>query len=118
MNVTSAPKGLLGAKLRKTYAAVTLSLTVQEKVIISVYVQPRASKNEIVGPHGDAIKVRLTAPPVDGAANEALILFLAKEAQIPRSAVRIIAGETSRRKTVEITTDNAQAVHERLGSGK
>jgi uncharacterized protein (TIGR00251 family) len=80
------------------------------KVTFSVYVQPRASKNEIVGQHGDAIKVRLTAPPVDGAANEALIAFLAKEARVSKSAVRIVSGETSRRKVVEIITDDPSVV--------
>ena len=67
-----------------------------------VHVQPRARRSEIAGRHGDAIKVRLAAPPVDGAANEELVRFLAETLGVPRRAVRLTAGLTSRRKTVEI----------------
>lgn len=52
-------------------------------------VQPRASRTEVAGPYGDAVRIRLTAPPVDGAANEALVRFLAERLEVPRSAVRI-----------------------------
>ena len=67
-----------------------------------VHVQPRASKSEIVGMHGDALKVRLTAPPVDSAANEALIALLAAALGVPRRDVQIVAGATSRAKVVEV----------------
>ena len=67
-----------------------------------VHVQPRASRTGISGTHGDAIRVRLHAPPVDGAANEALVAFLAESLGVPRSRVRIASGTTSRRKTVEV----------------
>lgn len=67
---------------------------------LAVQVQPRASANELAGRHGDALKVRLQAPPVEGAANEALIRFLAERLGVPRAAVRIVAGPASRRKTV------------------
>ncbi len=67
-----------------------------------VHVQPRAAKSEIAGRHGDAIKVRLQAPPVDGAANGELVRFLAETLGIPRRSVTIKSGLTSRRKTVEI----------------
>ena len=60
--------------------------------------------------HGDAIKVRLSAPPVDGAANEALVIFLAHIFAVPRRSVRILAGETSRSKVVEIDGVTAHAV--------
>jgi uncharacterized protein (TIGR00251 family) len=65
-------------------------------------VQPRASSTELAGIHGDALKVRLAAPPVDGAANEALMIFLAKIFRVSRSDVRILAGETARSKLIEI----------------
>ena len=76
---------------------------------VGVHVQPRASRSEIVGLHGAALKVRLQAPPVDGAANEALVNLLAERLAVPRRAVRVVAGATSRAKTVEIegTTEDA-----------
>lgn len=79
-------------------------------VRITVYVQPRASKTEVVGMHGDALKIRLTAPPVDNAANEALIDFIAAKLGIPKSSVRVAAGATGRRKIVEITGVTPAAV--------
>jgi uncharacterized protein len=69
---------------------------------ITLHVQPRARRTELAGRHGDAIKVRLAAPPVDGAANEELVRFLAERLGVTRGAVRIAAGAGSRRKTVEI----------------
>lgn len=71
-------------------------------VRLSVRVQPRASANEIVGLHGDALKVRLTAPPVEGAANRALVELLAGTFGIPVRAVTIVAGASSRTKVVEL----------------
>jgi uncharacterized protein len=79
-----------------------------------VHVQPRAAKSEIAGRHGDAIKVRLHAPPVDGAANDELIQLLAKTLGVPKRAVRIAAGLTSRRKTVEIDGLDAAEAASRL----
>jgi uncharacterized protein (TIGR00251 family) len=79
-------------------------------VRISVYVQPRASKTEIAGMHGDALKIRLTAPPVDNAANAALVEFIAGKLGIPKGSVRVAAGATSRRKTVEIAGVTPDAV--------
>lgn len=69
---------------------------------ISLYIQPRASKTAVVGMHDGALKIRLAAPPVDGAANAALVEFIAKQLGIPKSRVRLVAGASSRRKTVEI----------------
>lgn len=71
-------------------------------VSLLVHVLPRAGKTEVVGWHGDAVKIRLKAPPVDGAANEELIKFLSKTIRVPRSAVRIASGVTSRRKRIEV----------------
>ena len=77
---------------------------------VPVHVQPRASRSEVVGTHGAALKVRLLAPPVDGAANEALIALLAAKLRVPRRDVRIVQGATSRAKVVEITGTTAGAV--------
>ncbi len=70
---------------------------------ILVHVQPRASRTEVAGLHGEALKVRITAPPVDGAANETLRRFLADALSVPTSAVRIVQGESGRRKVVEVS---------------
>lgn len=75
---------------------------------INVYVQPRASKTVAAGMHDGCIKIRLAAPPVDGAANAALIEFVAAQLGIAKSRVRITAGLTSRRKTVEVDGVTAQ----------
>jgi uncharacterized protein (TIGR00251 family) len=77
---------------------------------LSVHVQPRASRSEVVGVHGTALKVRLHAPPVDGAANEALVELLAQQLGVPQRAVRIVAGQTSRAKMVEIDGSTEAAV--------
>lgn len=69
---------------------------------INVYVQPRASKTVVAGMHDGCVKIRLAAPPVDGAANAALIEFVAEQVGVAKSRVRITAGLASRRKTVEV----------------
>lgn len=67
-------------------------------VEVFLYIQPRASRNKIIGLQGEELKVALTAPPVDGAANKACCLFMAKRCSMPRSYVKITSGETSRHK--------------------
>ena len=79
-------------------------------VRVGVHVQPRASRSEIVGVHGAALKVRLQAPPVEGAANDALVTLLAERLGVPRRSVRVVAGTTSRAKTVEIDGSTEAAV--------
>ena len=74
--------------------------------------QPRASKTELAGIHGDALKIRLSAPPVDGAANDALVEFLAETFAVPRRNVRLVSGESSRSKIVEIEGINERAVRD------
>jgi uncharacterized protein len=79
---------------------------------ISIYVQPRASKTMVAGMHDGCVKVRLAAPPVDGAANAALIEFVAERLGVAKSHVRIVSGQTSRRKVVEadnVTTEQLAA---------
>jgi uncharacterized protein (TIGR00251 family) len=87
---------------------------VEGGVTFAVQVVPRASRNEIVGMHGDALKVRLIAPPVEGKANEALIAFLAQWLGIRKSQVEIVAGATSRQKIVHVIGLSPQDVEERL----
>src|SRR5437764_13774468 len=80
-------------------------LEIQERegtVTFLVRVQPRASKDEIAGEMGGALKVRLQAPAVENRANEALIEFLAQLLKTPKSAVRILSGDRSRTKRIEI----------------
>lgn len=84
-------------------------------VRIRLHVQPRASRTEAAGLHGGALKIRLAAPPVDGAANEALVRWLAEELGVPRSAVALTAGLSSRAKTVEVTGARVADVRARLG---
>ncbi len=79
-------------------------------VTLSIRIQPRASKNELIRREGGGLKIRLTAPPVDGAANEALIRFLAGALSVPKSQVEIVSGHTSRDKVVRIHgTSEAEA---------
>jgi uncharacterized protein len=85
---------------------------VDGRVRFSVRVQPRASRSEVVGVHGDALKIRLSAPPVDGAANSALVEFLADVFAVARRDVRILAGEASRSKIVEIEGITERVVHD------
>jgi uncharacterized protein len=79
-------------------------------VSFAVRVQPRASRDEVAGKWQDALKIRLTAPPVDDRANEALRRFLGTLLKVPLSAVRIAGGERSRTKRVEISGVTAEQV--------
>ena len=69
---------------------------------LTLHVQPRARRTEVAGLHGAAIKVRIAAPPVDGAANDELVRFLAERFGVPRRAVRLVAGAGALRKVVEV----------------
>ena len=80
----------------------------------AIRVQPRASRNAVVGELGDALKVALTAPPVEGKANEACIDFLAKLLNVARPSVTIASGESSRNKVIRVAGLSAQQVRERL----
>jgi len=81
----------------------------------AVKVHPRAKKNAITGELGDALKVALTAPPVEGKANEACIEFFAVLLRVPRSSVTIASGQTNRRKVIRVAGLTSQQVRERLG---
>jgi len=68
-----------------------------------LHIVPRAAASAVAGRHGDALKIRIAAPPTEGAANDELIRFLAERLQIPRRAITITGGSSSRRKTVVIS---------------
>ncbi|MBV1788387.1 YggU family protein [Marinobacterium sp. D7] len=73
-----------------------------EALILNCHLQPKASKDEISGLHADSVKIRITAPPIEGRANAHLIKFLAKLFGVPKSDVSIISGELGRAKRVRI----------------
>jgi len=83
-------------------------------VSFAVKVHPSAKKNGVTGEVGDALKVSLTAPPVDGRANEACIDFFAKLLKVPRSSVTIASGQSSRNKVVRVAGLTAEQVRARL----
>jgi len=74
-----------------------------KEILLKVYLQPKSSKNEIVGAYRDGIKIKVTAPPVEGKANEVLIRFLAKELNVSPSSIDILKGHHSREKTLKIS---------------
>lgn len=83
-------------------------------VTFAVKVHPRARKNQITGMVGEALKLALTAPPLEGRANEGAIEFFAELFDIPRSSVTIASGQTSRSKVIRVTGISADAVRRRL----
>jgi hypothetical protein len=94
-----------------------MSFAVEERagsVRLRVKVQARAHREEIVGVHDGALRVRVTAPPVAGRANQAVVELLAERLRLPRSSVKITSGERSPQKTIEVAGLGAAAVLERL----
>jgi uncharacterized protein len=83
-------------------------------VYLSVRLQPRASRNEIAEPFGNELKIKVTAPPVDSAANEALLDLLKNKLGVPRSTIELVRGQTSRHKTVFIAGLSVAEVQSRL----
>jgi hypothetical protein len=83
-------------------------------VTIRVFVAPRSPANKVVGEHNGAIKVALTAAPVEGAANKSLLQFLAKLLGVPRSSVTLVSGETSRQKLVRVLGVSVEQAMENL----
>ena len=82
--------------------------------VLSLRIIPRAAKNAIQGVHGDALKIRLCAPPVEGAANAALIEFLSDHFSIPRARIQLLSGQTSRNKGVLLAGMKAGDIRERM----
>jgi uncharacterized protein (TIGR00251 family) len=87
---------------------------VEGALAFSVRVHPRAKKNCITGEMGDALKLSLTAPPVEGRANEACVEFLAKLLKVPRSSVTIASGQSSRNKVIRVAGMTAEQLRARL----
>ena len=83
-------------------------------VTFAIKVHPRAKKNAIIGKLGDALKVCLTTPPIDGRANEACVEFFAKLLKVPRSSVTIASGQTSRNKVIRVAGLTAEQVRKRI----
>lgn len=86
----------------------------EKGIVFAVKVQPRARRNAVIGAVGDALKLAVTAPPVDGRANQAVIEFLAELFEISRDSVTIASGETSRNKVVRIAGISKHAVEVKL----
>ncbi|NMH64698.1 DUF167 family protein YggU [Shewanella salipaludis] len=74
----------------------------QDALLLNLYIQPKASRDQIVGLHGEELKVAITAPPVDGKANAHLSKYLAKAFKVPKSDIQILKGELGRHKQVKI----------------
>ena len=87
-----------------------LRVAADGRITLTLHIQPGAKKTEFAGLHGDALKIRLAAPPVDGKANEALIKFVAETLKLPKSAVNLKSGQTSRRKVLEISGSSREAL--------
>jgi len=83
-------------------------------VSVRIKLVPRASADRVDGLHGDALKIRLKAPPVDGRANQALLRFLAEKLEIPAASMAITSGQTGRNKTIRISGMHAGEVRARL----
>jgi hypothetical protein len=80
----------------------------------NIYVQPRSSRNQVVGLHGNALKVKITAPPVEGAANKMCVAVLAKTLKVPKSAIEIVSGQTSKTKRVQVWREKDRDFHEEI----
>ena len=89
----------------------------RDGILLAVKLQPRASKNEIGAPLGGELKIKVTAPPVDAAANQALIEFLAEKLDCSRGKLELIRGHTSRHKTVMLHGFKSEDILPKLGIG-
>jgi uncharacterized protein (TIGR00251 family) len=100
----------------------------KDGVVLTLHIQPGAKKTGIVGLHGEALKIRLAAPPVDGKANAALLAFLAERLNVPKARLELVSGETSRAKRVKVSvtegnprgtgdTPNVSQIRARLVAG-
>ena len=83
-------------------------------VLLRIHVQPKSSRNKIVGLHGDALKISITAPPTDGKANSELIVFLAKKLGIPKADISLKSGRQSRNKSLLLSGITVGQIKEKL----
>jgi hypothetical protein len=102
---------MLTAKYSKSVIAIKETAS---SVTFAVKLHPRAKKNAITGEVGDALKLSLTAPPIEGRANDACIEFLANLLEVPRASITIASGLTSRNKVIRVTGLSAAEVQRRL----
>lgn len=91
-------------------------LAADGRITLTLHIQPGAKKTEFAGLHGDALKIRLAAPPVDGKANEALVRFVAETLGLAKSAVNLKSGQTSRRKVLEVVGSSVKAIEHLAGN--
>ncbi len=87
-------------------------------VTLRLHIQPGAKKSEVAGLHGEALKIRLAAPPVDGRANACLIAFVADRLEIAKTKISIVSGETSRAKRIRISGVDAAFVRRRFAAAE
>jgi uncharacterized protein (TIGR00251 family) len=92
----------------------TFTRNVPDGCTVSVRVHPGAKKDAVTGTHADAIKIALTAPPIDGRANDALIAFLAEQLRLPQARIALLAGASSRSKVLHVTGKSAAEVQAAL----
>lgn len=85
-----------------------LTQTTADTFLLRIYLQPAAQSNQIIGLHGDALKIRIACPPVDGKANLAVCAFIAAQLDCRKSAIHLIRGNTSRQKTLHLQLDVKQ----------
>jgi len=81
-----------------------------DDVVLTLHIQPGAKKSEVAGEHGEALKIRLAAPPVDGKANDCLVAFLAERLGLPKSRILLISGQTSRSKRLRLLGTTVAAI--------
>lgn len=89
--------------------SVPVRIAADGSVVVSVHVQPGAKRTEFAGRHGEALKIRLAAPPVDGKANACLQAFLADFLNVPKAAIELVSGQTSRQKVLRVSGADASA---------
>lgn len=87
-----------------------------QEVVLNLYIQPKSSRDRIAGLHDGAIKMNITAPPVDGKANSRVIAFLARLLKVPKSAITITSGHQSRKKKVTISGFEPDYIRQGLGA--